>query len=701
VGEKPIRSPVLSLSKPARVRAFRLTVAALVLVSVPALWLALGALRIRLGEDASAADTVGLRWSLVAGSLTLVGAAAAIVARRWWARWIAIPGVLLCQFPIALHALHAPALALVGWGWTAALLYLVFRQSAFLKRSEDPKEGDDTGAVLAQAVLTSGAVALLLSAYAAGIGVMSDPIGRFGIVTLLLMGCGIASVAEFYLVRKDRLDVRVAGVTAVIGALSAIALFPSDEGSILRYAPMLGALRLVIAVAGAARSHELRADVLGFLWTRPALLLILTFSALSLVGGLVLTFPVCSADDRPLEALDALFTAVSAVCVTGLTVVDTATDFTFVGQLVILLLIQVGALGIMTLSAFATLAIGGAIGGHTEDALREVAGLDGRAAMRRLLGVIIKTTLLVEAVGAVCLLPTFLGRGLDLGEAIWGSLFHAVSAFCNAGFTLQSDSLVLFQSSPLALHTIALLIVIGGIGFGVLMGASELWRRRRGPMSLHVKLVLTTNAVLLGVAFFGWLVSEWNGSLAGMGMGERLNNAWFQSVTMRTAGFTSVEFGALSHATILIMLVWMFIGASPGSTGGGIKTTTIAVLFAAVASVVRGRDDAEAFGRRLARRVVYRAAAIATISAAVVFVGSLALMLTQGSSFEETLFEATSAFGTVGLSLGITGDLDHTGKLIVMMLMLVGRTGPLTMALVFRRQDPMPVRYPEEEVMVG
>lgn len=702
MGEKPITFPTLALSKPARVRALRLTVASLVLMSVPALWLALGALRMRLGEDASRADTMGLRGSMVVGSVLLVGAAAAILFRKQAGRWLTILGLLLCQVPIAWHVLHAPALALVGWGWTAALVYLAFRQATFRKRADDPKGGDDPGAVLAQAVLTSGAVALLLSAYAAGVGVMSDPVGRVGIVALLLVGCGIASAAEFYLVRKEKLDARLAWATAVLGALSAVALIPSDESSLLRFAPMLSVLRLLLAVGGAARSHELRAAVLGFLWRRPALLLILTFVVLSVVGGLVLTFPACSAHDRPLDALDALFTAVSASCVTGLTVVDTATDFTFVGQLVILLLVQVGGLGIMTLAAVATLAIGGAIGGYTEGALRDFAGTDRRAATRRLLGVIIKVTLLLEAIGAACLLPTFLGRGLGLGEALWGSVFHAVSAFCNAGFALQSDSLVSFQSSPVALHTIALLIVLGGIGFGVFMGAFELWsRRRRDPMSLHVKLVLTTNALLLGVAFFGWLVSEWNGSLAGMGMGERLNNAWFQSVTLRTAGFNSVELGVLSHGAILTMLVWMFVGASPGSTGGGVKTTTVAVLFVAVTSVVRGRDDAEAFGRRLTRRVVYRAAAIVTISAAVVFVGSLALMLTQGFSFEKTLFEATSAFATVGLSLGITADLDHTGKLIVMMLMIVGRTGPLTMALMFRRQDPMPVRYPEEEVMVG
>ena len=434
----------------------------------------------------------------------------------------------------------------------------------------------------------------------------------------------------------------------------------------------------------------------------PTQVVVLGFLSVIAVGTVLLRLPIASEPTADIGVREALFTSTSAATVTGLIVVDTSTAWTTFGQVVILALIQVGGFGLMAVSSVVAVVLARRIGLRHRMAAQAETGALRLGDLRSVVLGVVGWSLVVEGVTAVLLSGGFVvihGEGVVRGT--WMGLFHSVSAFNNAGFALQSDSLVLFQSSPLALHTIALLIVIGGIGFGVLMGASELWRRRRGPMSLHVKLVLTTNAVLLGVAFFGWLVSEWNGSLAGMGMGERLNNAWFQSVTMRTAGFTSVDFGALSHATILIMLVWMFIGASPGSTGGGIKTTTIAVLFAAVASVVRGRDDAEAFGRRLARRVVYRAAAIATISAAVVFVGSLALMLTQGSSFEETLFEATSAFGTVGLSLGITGDLDHTGKLIVMMLMLVGRTGPLTMALVFRRQDPMPVRYPEEEVMVG
>ena len=691
------------LSQPARVRAFRLTVAALLLVSVPALWVALGALRLRLGADLDGVATWPLSLPLILGSLVLVAAAASVFKRRRRSVWLVVAGVLLCQIPVSGYAIHAPALALVGWGWAAVLVYLALRQSAFVKRSDQLKEGENVGAVLAQAVLTSGLGALVVAVYAAGVGVTRDPVGRLAVAGLLTCACAIASAAEWRLVRQGALSRRLASTTGVIGALGLLAFVPSDRGDLIRYAPVLSALRLLVAVAGAARSHELRADVFRFLWTRPALLLILTFLGLSVLGGMILTFPACSAVDRPLDPVDAQFTAVSASCVTGLAVVDTASDFSFLGQLVILVLVQIGALGIMTLSAVATLFVSASIGGHTESAVREVMGADTRATTRRLLRVIMMTTLIVEAIGALLLLPTFKSMGFGNGEMIWRSVFHSVSAFCNAGFSLQSDSLLSLQSNGLGLHVMAFLIMIGGVGFGVLMGIGEVIRRRarRRPWNLHLKLVITANVALLLSAWVGWLVMEWDGSLAGQGLLDRLNNAWFQSVTLRTAGFNSVDFDQLSQATVMMMLVWMFIGASPGSTGGGIKTTTVAVLVAAIASVVRGRRDAEAFGRRISQRAVYRAAAIVTISAGVVFIGSLSLMMTQGFAFERTLFEATSAFATVGLSLGITSELDSVGKLIVMMLMLVGRTGPLTMALLFRRRDAMPVRFPEEEVMVG
>ena len=701
------------LSQAARRNAFRLTVSALGLISVPLAFVALVGLRARLTVDGAAPDLIAFWCVAAAGVALLLYGAWGLLRRRRAGRWCVGTGAVLAQLPIMLFSTQAPALALAGGCWAAVLVYLCWRCTAGDGAFEEPIEEDERSAVVAQPVLWTAGLVLLFAAYGAGRGILSGYLGQAAMAALLFTGCAVASVAAYSVRRVGRLPSLLRWWPPIGAALSAaplLALIPTSVGPFSQLVMVLGALRLVVALTGAAAAHEQRVAALTFLWSRPALLLVLFFTGLSLVGGLLLSFPLCSAPGHTMEPLDGFFTAVSATCVTGLVVVDTATELSFAGQVMVLVLIQLGALGIMALSAMATLVIGGAVGGHTERALRDVAGLDGGVAVRRVIRRIGVGTFILEGVGAVCLLPVFLVDDAGFLDALFKAVFHAVSAFCNAGFALQSDSFESLQGDPLAMHVVASLVVLGGLGFGVLMAVWDLLihgeRRRstappRRRLNLHVKLVLVTNVVLLLGAFLWWLVAEWDGSLAAMSFGDRLNNAWFQSVALRTAGFNSVDFGTLSHATIMTMLVWMFIGASPGSTGGGIKTTTVAVLFGAVVSVIRGRRDAEMFGRRFAHAAVYRAAAIVTISAAVVFFGTVALMLTQQASFERTLFEATSAFGTVGLSLGLTGELDSTGKLIVMMLMLVGRTGPLTMALLFRRRDTGPIRFAEEEVMVG
>ena len=696
------RTAERALSQTARLRSFRLTVAALLLVSVPAVWVAVIGLVKRLEKapgwaDAARPDDPLMVAIVVAGAALMLVSSWLVMTRRRAAAWVCLPAAFLSHVPAAFHARLAPGLALAGWGWAAALVYMTFRQSRFLGRSEELAEDDDPRAVVSLAVLVSSAYALLIAGWSAGVGLMQDTGGRVAITALMAAAAGIACSAEWSLVRRELLPRRVAIILTAVSAAGALGVLPIDE-RVFDWAPLVLGLRLAASVGGSARAHELRSAVLGFLWARPALLVVLTFAALSLVGGLVLTFPACSAHDRPLDPIDALFTAVSACCVTGLTVQDTAQDFSGLGQLVILALIQVGALGIMTLSALATVLLGGRLAGRTEGALSMVVGTDSRGNAARLLRPIAMATLAIELVGALLLLPAFVGKEDSFGAALWNAVFHSVSAFCNAGFALQSDSLVGWNGNPLVLHVIAILILLGGAGFGVLFGLRELWLRRAG---LQVKLVVASNLALLGVAFVVWLLLEWNGVLDGLGFAGRVNNAWFQAVTLRTAGFSSVDYDGLSHATIIMMIVWMFVGASPGSTGGGVKTTTVAVLIAAVVSVVRGRPDAEAFGRRIPQAVVYRAAALVTISATIVFAGSFALMMTQGFAFDSVLFEAVSAFGTVGLSLGITAEFDRVGKLLIMVLMFVGRTGPLTMVLLFRRRDPAPTRYPEEEVMVG
>jgi trk system potassium uptake protein TrkH len=307
-------------------------------------------------------------------------------------------------------------------------------------------------------------------------------------------------------------------------------------------------------------------------------------------------------------------------------------------------------------------------------------------------------------VGALGLAFCYRAAGFDWGDSAWRGAFHAVSAFCNAGFALQSDSLEMFQGSPVALLLVAALITFGGLGFAVL--AAVWWRLRRpdpAPVSVQVKTVLAVSAVLVAAGAALYAAAEWQRTLAGLPVGDRLVNALFQSVTLRTAGFNSVSFAALAPATALAMIGFMFIGASPGSTGGGIKTTTAAVLLAAIRSTVRRAESVRLFDREVPGEIVYRSLAITVISATVVAGGLFLLLVFEPQPFAELLFEVVSAFGTVGLSLGVTPKLGPAGKLIIIAVMFVGRTGPLTLALLLgtgAARAPA-VRRPETRVMVG
>ena len=293
-------------------------------------------------------------------------------------------------------------------------------------------------------------------------------------------------------------------------------------------------------------------------------------------------------------------------------------------------------------------------------------------------------------------------HGQAAGSALWEGVFHAISAFCNAGFALNTDSLLGFQRDPFLLLTIATLIVLGGLGFAVL---ALPWLRARGGrrvgFAVQARLVLASTAVLVVGGAVLFLLAEWGRSLAGLPFHDRLVNALFQSVTTRTAGFNSVDLAALHPLSVLVMMVLMFIGASPGGTGGGIKTTTAVVLVSAILAIARGRGTAVLLGRRVPLETVYRSAAIATVAGLVVVVGTGLLLVTQTERFEVLLFEAVSAFGTVGLSLGATAHLDSVGKLVVAGLMLAGRVGPLSLALLLGRQQPTRVEYPEARIMVG
>ncbi|MCA9314167.1 MAG: hypothetical protein H6806_06740 [Planctomycetes bacterium] len=428
--------------------------------------------------------------------------------------------------------------------------------------------------------------------------------------------------------------------------------------------------------------------------------MITTFLVGGLVGGCVLSLPACTADGRPLPLLEATFTSFSAICVTGLGVVDTITTFGPVGQAVILLLIQIGGLGTMTFSAAALVFLGRRISLRHEATLTTLLSPDERGSLGVALRRVLRMTLVFELVGAALLVPRFLAFGDDLGTALWRGVFTSVSAFCNAGFSLQTDSLMGYQQDVGVLLVVSLLIVIGGLG-PLVIAAVPRWLRGK-PVRLHARIVIVTTAILLFAPTVFLAIVEWSGSLGHLGYGERLLNAWFQSVTLRTAGFNSIDISAMHPGSHTVMVVLMFIGGSPGSTAGGIKTTTMAVLVAEAWASVRGRSAAVLFHHELPPGTIRRALALVLLGLGAVLGATVLLQLTQVGSFESLLFESVSASATVGLSLGVTPSLDGIGQIVVIACMFAGRVGPLSLFLFLVGQDHRrAVRRPVQDIPVG
>ena len=461
-------------------------------------------------------------------------------------------------------------------------------------------------------------------------------------------------------------------------------------------------LLLMLAVVGLAvrgRLGELQGldHLADYLLGSAARALVVVFAVLCAAGTLLLLLPHATTRPGAIDVVDAAFTAVSAVCVTGLIVLDTPVDFTPFGQGLLLLLIQVGGLGIMAFASLAVLTMGRRLGVREERLTAELIGGDEvRRNFDTALGVVLRVTLVAEGLGAAALTTLFWLDGDGLGTALWRGVFTSVSAFCNAGFALQSDSLVPYAHHPLVLVVVSALIVVGGSGPVVV---SALVMRRRA--TLHRQLVVWTTALLVVVPAALFLVFEWGGVLAGMSLVDKSTNALFQSVTLRTAGFNSIDFGALRPETWTVAIVCMFVGASPGSTGGGIKTTTAAVLALSVVATIRGHDHTGAFGRRIATRTVQEASAITALGTTSVILALVALQLTQSLPLDQALFEVVSALGTAGISMGATGALDDVGKLVIIACMFAGRVGPLTffIFLVGRARDVAQV--PEAPVQVG
>lgn len=442
---------------------------------------------------------------------------------------------------------------------------------------------------------------------------------------------------------------------------------------------------------------------------RPASAFVIAFAGLILLGAALLTLPRATPDGHPLGFLDALFTSTSAVCVTGLVVRDTGGDFTVFGQTVILVLIQLGGLGIMSLTAAISLLLGRGIGVRESHLLREVFHVPTLSAAGRTVRQIILVTLALEAVGTVLIYRGLAGTVPETGPRLFAAVFHAVSAFCNAGFSTFDDSLVSLADDPVVMGTVSGLLIVGGLGFGVLVQLGAWFRGRaltrrdgRRQLGLHTRVVLVLSAGLLvgGTVLLAGL--EWNGALAADGWGRKLMHAFFQSATCRTAGFNTLDLNTLGPAALFLMIVFMFIGGAPGSTAGGVKVTTVAIVWANLRAIGQQRLRVRLGGRELDQVHVQRSMLVLSMGLVMAAVSVLVLLASEGTAFLPTVFEAFSAIGTVGLSLGLTPDLTPVGRIVIIVLMFVGRLGPLTLAssLTGDARESR-VRLPRGRIIIG
>jgi trk system potassium uptake protein len=450
---------------------------------------------------------------------------------------------------------------------------------------------------------------------------------------------------------------------------------------------------------------------MGFVMSRalsPSQFLVASFAGLTLFGGLLLWLPVAAEPGQTISFLDALFTATSAVCVTGLIVVDTPNAYSTFGEVTLMVLIFAGGLGYMTLSSVLVAALGRKLSLQERSTLQEALNLDTREGVARFAVGVLRIALAIELAGAVLLALRFWPE-FGPGRAAYLGLFHSVSAFNNAGFALWPDNLTRYRGDVVVNLVITTLIICGGLGFFVLRELGE--RRPFRLWSLHTKLAVVITGVLLFTGTVLILALEWTNprTLAGLPLGEKLLASWFQSVSPRTAGFNTIDIGAMTLPALFLTMALMFIGASPGSTGGGVKTTTFGITVFALIATVRGANETVAFKRRILNDTVARAFFISLIAFLALNVVAGVLLLSEGRDLLRTLFETTSAFGTVGLSMGspgsvlsLAGHFSPLGKCLVIGMMLLGRVGPLTVAVALAgRQRASHVRYPEGRVFIG
>lgn len=439
-----------------------------------------------------------------------------------------------------------------------------------------------------------------------------------------------------------------------------------------------------------------------------AQIIALGFAGVILLGGLILWLPMCAAPGEQTHFIDALFTSATSVCVTGLVTVTTAVHWSALGKAVILLLIQLGGLGIIAVSMFIVLLAGGHIGLKGRRMIQETYNLNTLSGMAGVVRKIVACTLGAELLGAVCYSFVFVPE-FGWRKGLLQSVFTSVSAFCNAGIDiLGEDSLAPYVGNPLLNVTTVALIVSGGLGFLVWWDLYRVTRKRLGwgKLNLHSKLAITATAVLiLGGAVLYFLFEYGNPSTLGtLSLGNKFLASMFQSVTTRTAGFFSIGQDGFSDASTVLTLFLMFTGGSPMGTAGGIKTTTLAILILTVGAYLKGKNDTEVFRRKMRDQDIRTAIVVVALGTAVLLVSATALSLAMDASFIDILFETTSALGTAGLSRGITGDLPWVGKIIIILNMYLGRIGPITLAtaIVMRAKDVnQNVHLAEENILIG
>lgn len=445
----------------------------------------------------------------------------------------------------------------------------------------------------------------------------------------------------------------------------------------------------------------------------PALVLPTSFFFTILMGALLLMHPKATPDGMTISFTDAFFTSASATCVTGLTVLDTNTDFTRFGEVIIFLLIQTGGLGIMTFAAFFALSLGQNLSLRDAFSLSRMMDNDFVSDLRQLILSILLWTVVIEVAGAFLLMSVWKGLRPEwgTGELMWQSLFHSVSAFCNAGFSLNSNNLEGFSGSPATSVIIGSLIVLGGLGFSVLTAVALGWVHfvrtgLRTRLPLQARFVCLVTVILIVIAFTAFLLLEWNNTLRGMNLEQKLANSFLSAVTPRTAGFNTVPTSSLMPHVQWLFILLMFVGASPGGTGGGVKTTALGLMVLSTKSLLTGRLNPEIWKRRIPNFDLRRAGAICTIGFIAFSASAMALLISEQRSMDEWepldfVFESMSAFGTVGLSTGVTPVLTTLGRWIIIITMFIGRTAPATLAAATFRVDSSRYLYPEARITIG